>query len=59
MPALPGVRFGGAEANGRPANLDLIEAVSMADTAGHTLATPSAPNAARDGFSICQWSEYC
>jgi hypothetical protein len=59
MPNLGTVQFSGATANGANANLQSPEAMQLVDTSGNVLATPSAPDASRDGFNDCTYAASC
>jgi hypothetical protein len=59
MPNLGTVQFSGATVNGANAGLQSAEAIQLVDPNGQVLATPSAPNSTRDGFSDCTYSSSC
>jgi peptidase A4-like protein len=59
MPNLGNVQFSGATVNGANAGLQSAEAIQLVDPNGTVLATPSAPNATRDGFTDCTYATTC
>jgi hypothetical protein len=59
MPALGTVHFSTATTNGTNAGLVSAEEIQLIDASGAPLATPSAPNATRDGFNDCTYASTC
>jgi hypothetical protein len=59
LPNLTDPAFNDAETNGSPANLTSSEEIQLTDSSGNVIGTPSAPNAAGDGFSECTWTSTC
>ena len=59
MPKLGTVTFDAATVNGAPANLAASQAMQLVDGNGQVLATPSAPDAERDGFNDCTYATTC
>ena len=59
MPNLGTVQFSGATVNGANAALQSPEAIQLVDPNGQVLATPSAPNSTRNGFSDCTYATSC
>lgn len=45
--------------NGKIAALTPSEEIQLVDSTGATLATPTAPDADTDGFSVCTFSGSC
>jgi hypothetical protein len=59
LPNLTSPRFDLATTNGAPANLQASEEILLTDSNGAVIGTPSAPDAARDGFAACTWATSC
>jgi hypothetical protein len=59
LPNLTSPVFTGATTNGQPANLQASEEIQLIDSNGAVIGTPSAPNAARNGFNACTWATAC
>jgi hypothetical protein len=59
LPNLTDPAFTDADTNGSPANLTSSEEIQLTDSSGDVIGTPSAPNAAGDGFSECTWTSSC
>lgn len=59
LPNLGTVNFDLATVNGANANLNTAEAMQLTDSNGTPIATPSAPDAEKDGFNDCTWSSTC
>jgi hypothetical protein len=59
MPNLSTVRFDRATVNGANADLNPSEEIQLVDEDGKPVATPSAPDAQRDGFNVCTYRASC
>ena len=59
LPNLTNPSFAHATTNGATANLSSSEEMLLVDSSNRVIATPSAPNATRDGFSACTWATSC
>jgi len=59
MPNLTTVRFDKARVNGHGPGFQTTEEIQLVDTHNHPIATPSAPDAQRDGFNVCTWASRC
>jgi peptidase A4-like protein len=59
LPNLTSPVFSSATTNGQPANLQASEEIALIDSNGSVIGTPSAPNAARNGFNACTWATSC
>ena len=59
MPNLSRVRFDRATVNGLNPRLISSEGIQLVDEDGKPVATPSAPDAERDGFSVCTYRATC
>jgi hypothetical protein len=59
MPKLGTVTFDSATVNGANAQLDPAEQMQLVDANSKPLATPSAPDAERDGFNDCTYASAC
>jgi len=59
LPNLSNPSFTKGTVNGANANLQSSEAIQLIDSNGNVIGTPSAPNAAKNGFSVCTWATSC
>jgi hypothetical protein len=59
LPNLGTVTFDLASVNGANAALNSAEEMQLVDSNGNPIATPSAPDAEKDGFNDCTWSSTC
>jgi hypothetical protein len=59
LPNLSNPAFSAATVNGANANLQSSEEIQLTDSTGKVIGTPSAPNAARNGFNACTWATSC
>jgi hypothetical protein len=59
MPNLTGASFSAAKTNSASAGLKASEEIQLVNTSGQVLATPSAPNATADGFTVCTYAATC
>jgi hypothetical protein len=59
LPNLGNPAFTNATANGANAGLTAAEQIYLTDSNGKVIGSPSAPNAARNGFSACTWATSC
>jgi hypothetical protein len=59
LPNLSRVSFDLARTNGARPGLKPSEEIQLADSQGHVLATPSAPDRDRDGFKDCAYAARC
>jgi len=59
MPNLSRVHFDRARVNGARAGLSADQKMQLVDTKNHPVATPSAPDAQRDGFNVCTYRSRC
>jgi Peptidase A4 family len=59
LPNLTDPAFTDAQTNGSPADLTSSEEIQLTDSSGNVIGTPSAPNAAGNGFSECTWTSIC
>jgi len=59
LPNLGTVHFDASTVNGASAALVPAEEMQLVDSNGKAIATPSAPDAERDGFNDCTWSATC
>ena len=59
LPNLGAVHFDHATTNGVNANLKSSEEMQLVDSNNNVIATPSAPDAERDGFNDCTWATSC
>jgi hypothetical protein len=59
LPNLGTVHFDLATVNGANADLNSAEGMQLTDSDGSPIATPSAPDAEKDGFNDCTWSSTC
>jgi hypothetical protein len=59
LPKLSTVRTDTAKVNGANARLVNAEQVQLVDANNKPLATPSAPDAQRDGFNLCTYASSC
>lgn len=59
LPNLGTVHFDASTVNGANAALVPAEEMQLVDSNGNAIATPSAPDAERDGFNDCTWSATC
>jgi hypothetical protein len=59
LPNLTDPAFGNATVNGASPDLTTADEIQLVDSSGDVIGTPSAPNAAGDGFSECTWTDVC
>jgi hypothetical protein len=59
LPNLSRVSFDLARTNGARPGLKSSEEIQLADSQGHVLASPSAPDRDRDGFNDCAYATRC
>jgi hypothetical protein len=59
MPNLTGASFSAAKTNSASAGLKASEEIQLVNTSGQVLATPSAPNATANGFTVCTYAATC
>jgi hypothetical protein len=59
LPNLSSADFDLATLNGKNAGLKPAYEMQMVSSSGQVLATPSAPNAAGDGFNVCTYTSSC
>src|SRR3954447_5040510 len=59
LPNLGNPAFSNATVNGANAGLTAAEQIYLTDSNGKVIGSPSAPNAARNGFSACTWATSC
>jgi hypothetical protein len=59
LPNLTSPAFDKATVNGAPASLKSSEEMSLVDSSGKVIGTPSAPDPDLDGFNACTWSTSC
>jgi hypothetical protein len=59
LPNLSRVTFDLAHTNGARAGLKGSEEIQLADSNGHVLAAPSAPDRDLDGFNDCAYATTC
>ena len=59
LPGLGSVGFDLSQTNHHAAALTAAEEIRLVDTTGAALATPSAPDAATDGFNVCTFATSC
>jgi hypothetical protein len=59
LPNLTSPGFDLATANGAPAALKSSEQISLVDSSGKVIGSPSAPDPDLDGFNACTWATSC
>src|SRR4051794_34015063 len=59
LPNLSNPAFTNGTVNGANAGLTAAEQIYLTDSNGKVIGSPSAPNAARNGFSACTWATSC
>jgi hypothetical protein len=59
LPNLSNPAFSAATVNGQSAGLNAAEEIDLIDSNGNVIGTPSAPNAAANGFDACTWATTC
>jgi hypothetical protein len=59
LPNLTSPGFDLATANGAPAGLKSSEQISLVDSSGKVIGSPSAPDPDLDGFNACTWATSC
>jgi hypothetical protein len=59
LPNLTDPAFSDAQTNGSAVHLTASDEIQLTDSSGDVIGTPSAPNAAGDGFSECTWTNVC
>jgi hypothetical protein len=59
LPNLSTSTFDLAQVNNAPAGLNAAEQISLIDSAGHVIGTPSAPDSDTDGFNACAYATSC
>lgn len=59
LPKLTNPVFDLATTNGAPANLQASEQIELIDSSNKVIASASAPDSDRDGFSACTWATSC
>lgn len=59
LPNLTNPAFSNATVNGANPLLSASEEMFLIDGSGNVIGAPSAPNAARNGFSACTWASTC
>src|SRR5436190_6916166 len=59
LPNLSTNSFFGARTNNANAGLKASEEIDLIDSNNRVIGAPSAPNATRDGFSLCTWASSC
>jgi hypothetical protein len=59
LPNLSNPGFDLGTTNGAPVKLSSSEQLNLADSSGHIIGVPSAPDADADGFGACTWATTC
>jgi Peptidase A4 family len=59
LPNLSDPGFDLGTTNGTPVKLSASEQMNLADSSGHIIGVPSAPDSDADGFGACTWATTC